>query len=199
MNATEVMLYKCTKCGTHHTSHDKAERCCNEPCQWPGCTDVAADYQGYCRRHLQAVWDQQEEERLMRATPVEYFIDADSPVEYNGWHYDLESLVDGLDNPREVSEWCYTAKWVPLQIDLLDVVLDHCSEFSAGIDECYDMVGWPLPKELADRLQQLNTDINAYWAEHRDGCWTENRRERFNLRAQVLEYLKDEDEDEDDD
>ena len=194
MDTTEVTLYRCGKCRMHHMTREQADACCQEQCSRDGCTNIRLAPYTICNSCWRKDQDAKEHDRLMAATPVDWAIAEDSPVEYGGWHYELEYLVDNLDDPRQCDEWCHTSKFIPLTLNLEDIVAEHCSDFSASIEDGPDDVGWPLRPDLAERLKQLNTDINAWWAEQGHGCWMVNYKERFNLRQQVLEYLKDHDE-----
>ena len=192
---TKHEVWKCPDCQTYYLLEEAARSCnCRPlPCTWEGCDLPRALHSVYCDKHQRINWDHQRRERLMAAEVVEYQVDRDSPVCYGDtWYFDIEDLVEALEDPRECDDWAHTSRWQQFGVNLLEGYNNEVESFDCSWDESPD---WSLSPELEQQLRELEERINRYLVEQKYGAWVPDRRYRFDLRQQVLEHLK-EDEDE---
>lgn len=203
VQSTELSAWQCKNCRVVYLQKGLAEWCCSDEqsrCAWEGCTEPRDKQQHsvYCTSHHRQCREQRALERLMKAEPVDYWTteeESEGPFCYGeSWYNDIESLVDDRAQepdwtPEDMPEWEYCVKLARPSIDLMKWLEAEDENFGETVDDCEDLSIFPLTPELSAQIDNLQAALNDHWKSHTSGVWVYDRRHRWPLRQQVMEWV----------
>lgn len=203
MRTTELTVYRCGVCGAAYEQKGLADQCCSDElsqCAWAGCTEPR-DKKGhsiYCLVHKAEHFENRRLEKLMAATPADFWSDEDAPLCYGGenWYGDLESLIDALSedeewDPNTLPEWEYCVKPLTPDLDLFELFEERVELFEDDFDDSDNITPFPVPGDILQELDDVQERLLAYWRSCTGSTYVVDQSRRWPLRKLVMESFGD--------